>query len=512
MLDFLPPDAMTLSEAGDTLTAHLPLAEHGARETDRTFYDTFDGLLHAKGLSCEHERGRLTLVEIATGQGLASLPTTLPTQPLPAAELPLGAFRDALADVIEVRALLPLAHIHSRDRELSVLDGAEKTVVRMTLEEPALVSSSSLHRPLRPRLRLAAVRGYDRDLERVTQRLETELGFRAADQPLVDEAVRAAGLVPGGVSSKIDVPLNAGDRSDGAAVRVLVRLLDVMEANLDGTIADIDSEFLHDFRVAVRRSRAVQRELRRTFPPQRLATFRAEFRWLQQVTGDARDLDVYVLEFDDYRAMLPEQIQPDLDPLLGVLRGRRLTARREMTRALRSERARALLADWAVFLAELPELPDEDRPDAPRPIADVSGERISKVYRRMVRMGRAIDRASPPEAYHELRKKGKELRYLLELFGAPIYPAEVVRPMIKSLKGLQDVLGRHQDREVQVATLQSLADEVCALPGGPMALMAMGMLVQRLGADEQAARDEFAAHFSAFASKSQRALMKETFG
>ena len=88
MLDFLPPDAMTLSEAGDTLTAHLPLAEHGARETDRTFYDTFDGLLHAKGLSCEHERGRLTLVEIATGQGLASLPTTLPTQPLPAAELP----------------------------------------------------------------------------------------------------------------------------------------------------------------------------------------------------------------------------------------------------------------------------------------------------------------------------------------------------------------------------------------------------------------------------------------
>ena len=84
--------------------------------------------------------------------------------------------------------------------------------------------------------------------------------------------------------------------------------------------------------------------------------------------------------------------------------------------------------------------------------------------------------------------------------------------MIKSLKGLQDVLGRHQDREVQVATLQSLADEVCALPGGPMALMAMGMLVQRLGADEQAARDEFAAHFSAFASKSQRALMKETFG
>ncbi len=33
-------------------------------------------------------------------------------------------------------------------------------------------------------------------------------------------------------------------------------------------------------------------------------------------------------------------------------------------------------------------------------------------------MGGAIDESSPAEAYHELRKKGKELRYLLELFGA----------------------------------------------------------------------------------------------
>ena len=72
----------------------------------------------------------------------------------------------------------------------------------------------------------------------------------------------------------------------------------MIDANLDGTIADIDTEFLHDFRVAVRRSRAVQRELRGVFPPEELARFRTEFRWLQQVTGDARDLDVYVLEFD----------------------------------------------------------------------------------------------------------------------------------------------------------------------------------------------------------------------
>ena len=61
-------------------------------------------------------------------------------------------------------------------------------------------------------------------------------------------------------------------------------------------------------------------------------------------------------------------------------------------------------------------------------------------------------------------------------------------PLVKSLKGLQDLLGRHQDREVQIAMLRSSAEEVATLPGGGAACMAMGTLVDRLRVDEQAAR------------------------
>ena len=129
----------------------------------------------------------------------------------------------------------------------------------------------------------------------------------------------------------------------------------------------------------------------------------------------------------------------------------------------------------------------------------------------MVRMGDAIEASSPPQDYHELRKKGKELRYLLELFGAPLFAHEVVAPMVKALKGLQDVLGRHQDREVQIAMLLSSASEVAELPGGGAACMAMGTLIERLRADEQAAREEFGAHFAELAAKRQRALVRETF-
>jgi CHAD domain-containing protein len=129
----------------------------------------------------------------------------------------------------------------------------------------------------------------------------------------------------------------------------------------------------------------------------------------------------------------------------------------------------------------------------------------------MVKTGAAIDEDSPAEALHELRKKGKELRYLLEFF-APVFPADVVKPMVGSLKRLQDVLGRFQDREVQADLLRSLGDQVAALDGGARALMAMGVFVQRLLADQTDARAEFAESFAAFANKSQRKLVAKTFG
>ena len=314
-----------------------------------------------------------------------------------------------------------------------------------------------------------------------------------------------------GVVSKSGVELAYDARADGATAAVLLALLETIEANLEGAIADVDIEMLHDFRVAVRRSRAVQRELKRVFPPEPLARFRSEFRSLQLATGEARDLDVHVDEFESLRTIVPEETRGDLDPLLTVLGSRRLIARRTMARALRSRRTAALLSEWSAFLGELPSLPEDDRPDAGSPIGAVAGRRIVRVYRRIVRMGRSIGPSSPAEPYHELRKQGKELRYLLELFAAPMYPREVVGPMIKALKALQDVLGRHQDREVQIAMLHRLADDVADLPGGPDALMAMGVLAERLAEDQLEARSEFTERFDVFASKHQRALVRKTF-
>ncbi|MGI8864799.1 MAG: CHAD domain-containing protein [Solirubrobacteraceae bacterium] len=509
--EFLAPDEISVDAAAELLGARLQVQPGEAQATDRTFYDTFDGLVRDAGSSVVHERGRVSVVDRATGLVQADGAMAQPTRPLMIADLGPGRLRDALAPVVKLRALLALVHVHSRARALNVLDGERKTVVRMTLEEPAVIASTSRHIPLRPRLRLAAVRGYADEFDRVARELTDTLGFRPADQTLADEAVRAAGGVPGGVRSKVELALPPTQRADGAAATVLRALLAVIAANLEGATAGIDSEFLHDFRVSVRRSRSVQREFKKVFPAAQLSHFRREFNWLQRATGDARDLDVYVLEFDDLAGLVAAETRADLAPLLGVLEDRRQAARRQMARDLRAERTSKLFQDWAAFLEELVELPLEGREGAQRPVAEVAAARILKVYRRMVKMGSAVSDSSPAEEFHALRKRGKELRYLLELFGAPLFSEDVVKPMIKALKSLQDLLGRHQDREVQISLLRSLSDEVAGRPGGPAALMAIGVLIEHLGADEQRTRVEFAERFGAFASGAQRKRIKAVF-
>jgi CHAD domain-containing protein len=204
------------------------------------------------------------------------------------------------------------------------------------------------------------------------------------------------------------------------------------------------------------------------------------------------------LDFAALRASLPAAMQADLDPLHAVLETRRARALSATRRALKARRTHDALEEWATFI--------HDVPTADRTVASLASHRISAVYRKMVKMGRAIDDDSPAEDLHELRKVGKELRYLLEFF-ASLYPAEVVKPFVKSLKGLQDQLGRFQDREVQATALRTLAPEVA----NPPTLMAMGALVDRFIKEEAVARTEFADRFAAFASKEQRQQVKEHF-
>ncbi|HET6547332.1 MAG TPA: CHAD domain-containing protein [Solirubrobacter sp.] len=468
-----------LLPAGVELGAHLDVRAGRARTGTVTFYDTFDGRLHAAGVSLRHAHGRLALLDRASGDALGTAEAPRAARLL-VADLP-PALRARLEPAIEMRALMPVARVRVRQRPIAVLNEDAKTVLRLTVERPD---------GLAPRVTATPVRGYEAELERLEELLE------AADVPLVDEAVLAAGGRPEGTSSKLALTLDPDAPANQAAADVFDRLLEVFADNLPGTLDDVDTEFLHDLRVAVRRTRSLQRQFKTIYPP-RLQHFRDEFKRLQQATGDLRDLDVHLLDFDALRGSLPEPMRPDLEPLRALLEQRRGRAFRAARRTLNSQRTHEALEQWAAFV--------HAAPTTPRSVRSLASRRIARVYRKMIRMGDEIGDDSPAEDLHELRKVGKELRYLLEFFSS-LYAPEVVKPLVKTLKGLQDVLGRFQDREVQGHTLRALADEVRE----PGTILAMGALVARFNDDEAAARADFAGRFAAFAAA--KPTVKEHFG
>ena len=507
-IEYLPAADLELDTIADGLPAPLYASGDALQSGRRAFYDTFDCRLREAGLQLLHEDGLLRLLG-GDGRELAALPCATAADALRPLELDPGPLRDRLAPVCDVRVLLRTAEIETTGRVMPVLDEEGKTVARLLSEEAVLSDGSRAGDALRPRLHVLGVRGYDKQVAQICTLLEGDLGLVRATETLEDE-VRARTLsAPAGLSAE-GTELTTDLPADRAAVALSTRLLHAIEANLPGTLADLDSEFLHDLRVAVRRTRSLQRELKLVFPPRELEHFRQEFKWLQQVTGPSRDLDVHLLEFEDFTAAVPEAHRADLRLLRNLLEEHRSAERVAMVEHLRSQRTNAVLHDWADFLERLPSLPVDDRPQAVMPIGELAARRISRVYRQMVKMGKPIGDQSPAEALHELRKKGKELRYLLEFF-SPLFPSKVTKPMVKTLKSLQDTLGRFQDREVQAEMIRSLASEVENREGAAQALMAMGVLVERLNEQQHAARAEFGERFAAFSAPEQRALVKKTF-
>jgi CHAD domain-containing protein len=501
---------MTQAGLRAALAVHLELEAETTQVAERAYFDTFEGLVRRADMSLLWEDGWLHLLgddgRAISAMSLSPMPTVVR-----ATDLPPGALHDRLAPVIGLRAAVAEARMRVRRRTLRVLDREGKTVARLGIEEPSVPLAGRRRTRLAIRLNVVPIRGYDKALGQVRHVVEDKLGLAAARESLADEAVLATGGTPMGLLARSDVPLEPQQRADRAAAAILTHLTAAIEANLPGTLADVDTEFLHDLRVAVRRIRSLQRELRGVFPQPELARFRSEFRWLQEITGPTRDLDVYLLDFDSFKGSLPTGKQSDLEALRVLLRERRARARQQMVRALRSGRAQTLLTDWKQLVVTLAGRSEDDRPDAARPIVELADRRIAKVYRQMVKMGTRIDDESPPVALHDLRKRGKELRYLLEFF-APLFPASSVQPMIKTLKSLQDTLGRFQDREIQAEMLCSLGDEIATHEHGPVALMAMGVLVERLEAQQAEARAEFAQRFAPFAARRRSAAGKATSG
>jgi CHAD domain-containing protein len=510
--DLLPAALAALSQA---FTVTPEVGAPGARR--RTWLDTFDWRLYRAGLMLEFERarrgGRL-LLSRADGTPQAEQPVTGWPPRRPALDLPPGPVRDRIMVLIRPRALLPIVRAASTVSVTRLLNADGKTVARLVAEHITVTTaapgptaagptaagtaavSTTAELPLR--LTVSAVRGYPAQTRKAAALLAGVPGVSHASQSVFTAALTALGRHPADYTSGVDAEITASMPASVAVARLLLRLLDTLEQNVDGVLRDIDTEFLHDLRVAVRRTRSAIKLLGVVLPADLARHYATEFKWLGDMTTPTRDLDVFLLGFGPMTAQLVAASPADLEPLRAFLVRRRAREFRRLAAALRGPRFRAITDDWRKALLEIR---DAAPPKRRRPpiAAELALSTTERAFRRIVAHGAAITTDSPPESLHDLRKRAKELRYLLEFF-APLHDPVAYRKVVGDLKSLQDCLGDFQDSQVQREEIHALADEMLAERAAPAAtLLAMGEIAAKLTLSQAEARADFARRFARFA-------------
>jgi CHAD domain-containing protein len=497
-------DDSGMPESDDYLVALGPrlrwLRDGRASTVRRTWLDTFDWRLYRAGLT----------LEIISGRGCAQLTLTGRDGAVVAAQqagaagdrpkwpglldmLPVGPLRERLRPVVGVRALMPVARAASTVHGLRVLNSDDKTVARVTVDRMSV--SYPARAVLPPRLTVTALRGYQPQADRLAAILAAARGVADGATSALEAALAAAGRHPGDYTGKISIRLAPQAPAVTAVAAVLEQLLGTLQANVGGVLRDIDSEFLHDLRIAVRRTRSTLKLAGDVLPGGLASRFRPEFKWLGDLTTPTRDLDVYLMGFDAMAAGLVAASPAELQPFHQDLARRRAAEQRQLARGLRSARFSKLTGEWRDALGSAAGS-RRGRPSA----GQLAARRIRRAHRRVLADGGVITAASAPESMHELRKRCKDLRYLLEIFGSLYDPGEHWQA-VRELKSLQDCLGEFQDTEVQRDEIRAFAAQMMDERTAPAAtLLAMGEVATGLAIRQRQARSEFAGRFRDFAS------------
>lgn len=244
-------------------------------------------------------------------------------------------------------------------------------------------------------------------------------------------------------------------------------------ANVPAVLESHDVEGVHQLRVALRRLRVALAAFGEEFRTPPLEALRMRAKILAQGLAPARDLDVFMDDLLEPAARANGSVEA-----FAALRARALVARREAwADAVREVSGLA----FRTFLHDLGEAVDgRIWYESPRgvqpasglvafdaPAIDLAGRMLNRRLKVAKKRARKLETLSEADR-HRLRIALKKLRYTAEFF-APLYPPRAVKPFLKRLSRMQDILGLLQDVAVARKTLAHLVAEPDESMAGPRA-------------------------------------------
>ncbi|MFW5643357.1 MAG: CHAD domain-containing protein [Alkalispirochaeta sp.] len=398
-----------------------------------------------------------------------SLPVPTPIAPEAASQRDVAELSCSVAP----RVLLRMGFGEVSFRRGRVLNGTGKTVAildEVTLDGPG--DSDDRHRPLRFLL-LRPLRGYRRYVASIPR------GIPVGMEGVIDALAARADRRPFDFDTRLDLPIRRDDDPEAAHRHIVSRLVGTMATVRPGLGLGADPEFLHDYRVAIRRLRSYLKEsglgsLPAAAPAHGVwyAVDRIDAVW--QATGAARDLDVFLLRRDHYLRAAPAPLRHEVEHLF-----------RDISRS-REKRYNAMFAllpgNYEIDLEEEllargpasrygavsgksntePGAPDGARADGER--LDLRAtrwvrRREKKFLKLVARLQNAYVAAGTEledEKIHAARKAAKKYRYLHEIFSSVLDESEHAPKRVKRLRKLQNLLGTYNDLVLEEARFHEI--------------------------------------------------------
>ncbi len=270
---------------------------------------------------------------------------------------------------------------------------------------------------------------------------------------VLGEGVSAGALVP-------VQPLGRKARLKDAVRSAVAKSVSELITFDAGTRLDLDIEDLHQFRVATRRLRSDLRTFRGALDRSWVSPVRAELRWLGEVVGAVRDLDVLAARLTRAVDKLDETESGEVAKMMAALEEQRVAARKTLLDALGSPRYLNLL-ESLIDAAVAPHYATSETEDE---TADRPGDRLAsralpglvrKSWKQLKGAAEELDSDSADDDLHEVRIFAKRCRYAADA-AAPVCGRDAKR-FAAAVKELQTVLGDYQDTVITEQWLRNAA-------------------------------------------------------
>jgi inorganic triphosphatase YgiF len=449
------------------------------------YYDTPEFALAREGVALRVRRAGDRWVQTlkAEGEAMAGLQARdelewpLEGEGLDLAALDTSRYRELFADA-HVRGRLQPVFRTDFDRAARLVSFPDGTAAELAIDHGE-IRAGALSAPI-SEAEIELKTGDAQRLFALARELARDVPLRLGYESKAERGYALAGAAATPPRKARPIMLAHGLSAGAALRRIVAACVVQMQANEAEMQEGRDPEYLHQFRVGLRRLRSALDIVGTAVGKKTVKPLAEDLKWLGGALGPARDWDVFTAET---LARLAREFgaSEELEAFLArcaAIRQAHVAAARA---AVASPRYTALLLALGESfarddLAGLEEAGDGDRLKLAAPVGEFAAAVLDKRHRRLRKRGEGVPGA-PPDERHQVRIDAKKLRYASEFF-ASLSPPKRVRRYVGALEDLQDILGALNDATVadrllhEVAAAEPIPPRVEGLVRGWMAATA----------------------------------------